>query len=142
MNKLTLNKNQFMKKSIFIRTAAIGVFSFFILAGCNKESINENKTTNSSNSGSSLVAGDDPEGYGSVTGTILPPDAKATVYLYGNVTLKLFLSEKGEILPNSVPAGDYDVRIVPANTAYSVYVINDIRVTAGAVTDLGIITLK
>ena len=130
-----------MKKSIFIHTVLIAVFSAMLMISCNKETINENSSS-SSNSGSSLVAGDDPEGNGSIAGTILPPDAKPTVYLYGNVTLKLFVSEKGEILPNSVPAGDYDVRIVPANTNYSVYIINDIKVTAGVVTNLEIITLK
>ena len=131
-----------MKKSIFNNAVLIAVFSAMLMISCNKETINENSSTGSNNNGSSLVAGDDPEGNGSISGTILPPDAKATIYLNGNVTLKLFLSEKGEILPNSVPAGDYDVRIVPANTNYSVYIINDIRVAAGAVTDLGTITLK
>ena len=131
-----------MKKSIFNNAVLIAVFSAMLMISCNKETINENSSTSSNNNGSSLVAGDDPEGNGSISGTILPPDAKATIYLNGNVTLKLFLSEKGEILPNSVPAGDYDVRIVPANTNYSVYIINDIRVAAGAVTDLGTITLK
>ena len=131
-----------MKKSIFNNAVLIAVFSAMLMISCNKETINENSSTGSNNNGSSLVAGDDPEGSGSISGTILPPDAKATIYLNGNVTLKLFLSEKGEILPNSVPAGDYDVRIVPANTSYSVYIINDIRVAAGAVTNLGTITLK
>jgi hypothetical protein len=131
-----------MKKSIFNNAVLIAVFSAMLMISCNKETINENSSTGSNNNGSSLVAGDDPEGNGSISGTILPPDAKATIYLNGNVTLKLFLSEKGEILPNSVPAGDYDVRIVPANTNYSVYIINDIRVTAGAVTNLGTITLQ
>jgi len=131
-----------MKKSIFNNAVLIAVFSAMLMISCNKETINDNSSTGSNNNGSSLVAGDDPEGNGSISGTILPPDAKATIYLNGNVTLKLFLSEKGEILPNSVPAGDYDVRIVPANTNYSVYIINDIRVAAGAVTDLGTITLK
>ena len=131
-----------MKKSIFNNAVLIAVFSAMLMISCNKETINDNSSTGSNNNGSSLVAGDDPEGSGSISGTILPPDAKATIYLNGNVTLKLFLSEKGEILPNSVPAGDYDVRIVPANTNYSVYIINDIRVTAGAVTNLGTITLQ
>ena len=89
-----------------------------------------------------MVAGDDSKGNGSISGTILPPEAKPTIYLNGNETLKLYVSDKGEILPNSVPAGDYDVRIVPANTNYGVGIINDIRVTANAVTDLGTISLK
>ena len=130
-----------MKKSTFIHTILVTAFSLILMISCKKETLNENNS-NSSNNGSGLVASDDEEGYGSISGIILPPDAKATIYLYGNTTLKLLLSEKGEILPNSVPAGEYDVRIVPANTNYSVYIINDIRVASGAVTDLETITLK
>jgi hypothetical protein len=127
-------------KKLIIRTAAIGVFTLIILAGCSKETVKENNSNN--NNGSGLVAGDEPNGQGSVTGVILPADAKAVVYLNGNSSVKLFLSEKGEILPNTVPAGDYDVRIEPANTAYSIYVINDIRITDGEVTNLGTVILQ
>jgi hypothetical protein len=129
-----------MKKSLTIRTAAIGVLTLIILAGCSKETVKENNSNN--NNGSGLVAGDDPQGSGSVTGIVLPPEAKATVYLNGNISTKLFLSDKGEILPNTVPAGDYDVRIVPANTSYSIYVINDIRIADGEVTNLGTVILQ
>lgn len=128
-----------MKKSIFIQLLSLAAF-VLIVTSCNKEAVNQNETQGSTGSG--LTGENDPNGTGSLAGTILPPEANVTIYLKSNIQVKVFVSDKGEILPNSIPAGDYDLSIVPANPAYSVYVINDIDIKANQVTNLGTIYLK
>jgi hypothetical protein len=129
-----------MKKSIFIQLLSVAAF-VLIAASCNKEAINQNESTNGS-TGPSLVGENEPNGTGSLAGTILPPEANVVIYLKGNNEAKVFVNEKGEILPNSIPAGHYTLTIVPSNPAYSAMVINDIEIKAGEVHNLGTIWLK
>ena len=131
-------KNKVMKKSVFAIVFSGCILLIIALTGCSKADIVKNAEDNSSVSdGTSEVVASS----GSVKGTVLPPEAQAKISMIGNSSVILFLSEKGEILPNTVPAGDYTVMIQPSNEAYGSYVINDIRVISGAVTDLGTIVL-
>ena len=84
----------------------------------------------------------DIQRFGSMTGTILPIDTEAKVYLSGAASIELIVDSTGMILPKQLPEGEYTVDIAPANYYYGSYTISNVFVYADSVSNLGTITLE
>ena len=83
----------------------------------------------------------DEQKSGMITGIILPIDAQARIYLSGAASLELTADSTGAILPQQVPAGEYEIDIIPGNYYYGTFSISNIIVAADSLTSLGTITL-
>lgn len=83
----------------------------------------------------------DEQKAGTITGIVLPIDAQARVYLSNAASIQLLVDSTGTIQPQEVPAGEYEVNIIPDVYYYGTYSISNVVVAAGSVTNLGTITL-
>lgn len=87
--------------------------------------------------------GDEVE-VGSISGTIEPLDADATVYaiMEDDTSGSTMPNDEGAFLLEGLEEGMYNVSIDAANEQYNDSTITDVNVEAGDETDLGIITLE
>lgn len=81
---------------------------------------------------------------GSISGQVLPLDAQPTIWIfYGTDTVTTYTDLQGFFKLMALPAGLYDVNIIPADTLiYRDTTITDIQVIANQDTDIGTITLE
>ena len=136
-----------MKKSFFVQ----GIAWLCIFVGCTKDSVMpvapDNTMLHASKKKSLRKApnfGDlytDEQNSGMITGIILPIDAQGRIYLSGAASLELSADSTGAILPQLVPAGEYEIDIIPGNYYYGYYSISNVVVAADSVINLGTITL-
>ena len=125
----------------------IGLFTF---AGCVKDNIlspasgQQALSRKSLNFTGFILPESNTMKYGTITGIILPPDAKGRVFLFSNAsTIELDLDDKdGSIKKSDVPVGEYSVYVQPENLNYYDYMIEGIIVNPNLSTDIGTITLQ
>lgn len=81
---------------------------------------------------------------GSISGKVLPVDAQPTIWtIYGTDTVTTYTDLQGFFKLMALPAGLYDVNIIPADTMiYRDTVITNVQVVANQNTDIGTITLQ
>jgi hypothetical protein len=80
---------------------------------------------------------------GSISGQVLPTDALATVFTTtGADTVTTYPDDDGFFKLMALPEGNYDVEIFPSNPAYKDTVIQNINVTAGQDTNIGLVELN
>jgi len=136
-----------MKKLLFLITA----ITVIAIVSCSKES---NPTTNADNvpnknplqDTNSIHQGSDPKAthlFGSITGYILPYDAKVDFRIYNKKFLskKYATDEDGFFRADSLVEGIYDLAIY-CKPNYKDTVISDIIVKGNLVTNIGIIQLR
>ena len=140
-----------MKKIFLMQWIAIVIFCIAVSGGCTKDDVipqpdnNILHTSKKKSLGKAPNLGDlytDIPRFGSMTGTVLPIDAEAKVYLSGAASMELIVDSTGMILPKQLPEGDYTVDIAPANYYYASYTISNVFVYADSVLNLGTITLE
>ena len=136
-----------MKKIILIQYAAIGILYLLLCTGCVKDHVLPPAADSNLLSRKALNVGGfitditNTTKKGKVTGTILPLEANARLFLMGSTTIELPLDGTGAINNNEVSAGIYSVYIEPTNYSYLDYTIDNVTVNAGLTTDLGTIIL-
>ncbi len=81
---------------------------------------------------------------GSISGQVLPLEAQPTIWtVYGTDTITTYTNLQGFFKLMALPAGLYDVNIIPADTViYMDTTITNVQVIANQDTDLGTITLE
>jgi len=81
---------------------------------------------------------------GSISGQVLPLDAQPTIWtFYGIDTVTTYTDLQGFFKLMALPAGLYDVNIVPADTlVYRDTTITNVQVMADQDTDIGTVTLE
>ena len=80
---------------------------------------------------------------GRISGQVIPTDADATVWtLAGADTVTTFPDSEGFFSLMALPEGTYDVHVDPNNIAYSDTVVTNVDVSAGNITDIGVIDLN
>ena len=81
---------------------------------------------------------------GSISGQVLPLDAQPTIWtVYGTDTVTTYADLQGFFKLMALPAGLYDVNIIPADTLmYRDTTITDVQVMANQDTDLGTVILE
>ena len=137
-----------MKKIILIQYAAIGILYLLLSTGCVKDNVLAPAADSDVSSRKALELGGfitdliNAPTHGRVKGTILPPEAKARLFLIGSTTIELPLDSNGAIISNDVPTGNYSVYIEPGDYTYQDYLIENVTVNAGLLTDLGTIILE
>lgn len=141
-----------MKKIILMQWIAIVIFCVAVCDGCTKDDVIPQPGNNISNTSKikSLrkapnlgdLYTDATQKFGSMTGTILPIEAEARIYLSGAASIELIVDSAGMILPKQLPEGEYKVDITPANYYYAGYPILNVFVYADSVSNLGTITLE
>jgi len=79
---------------------------------------------------------------GSISGQVLPGEADAEIStLVGTDTVSTVPNSEGFFSLMTLPAGTYNVNIIPNNLAYKDTTISNVQVTAGHDTNIGVITL-
>jgi Domain of unknown function (DUF4382) len=81
---------------------------------------------------------------GSISGHILPLEAQPTIWtVYGTDTITTFTDLQGFFKLMALPAGLYDVNIIPSDTlVYRDTTITDVQVIVNQDTDIGTVTLE
>ena len=81
---------------------------------------------------------------GSISGQVLPLEAQPTIWtVYGTDTITTYTNLQGFFKLMALPAGLYDVNIIPADTViYMDTTITNVQVIANQDTDIGTITLE
>ena len=81
---------------------------------------------------------------GSISGQVLPLDAQPTIWtVYGTDTVTTYTDLQGFFKLMALPAGLYDVNIIPADTLmYRDTTITDVQVMANQDTDIGTVILE
>lgn len=81
---------------------------------------------------------------GSISGQVLPLDAQPTIWtVYGTDTVTTYADLQGFFKLMALPAGLYDVNIIPADTLmYRDTTITDVQVMANQDTDIGTVILE
>ena len=129
----------------------IVIFCIAVCGGCTKDNVIPQPDSNLSHTSKKKSLGKAPnfadiytdiQKFGSITGTILPIDAEAKVYLSGAASIELIVDSTGMILPKQLPEGEYTVDIAPANYYYSSYTISNVFVYSDSVLNLGTVTLE
>jgi hypothetical protein len=78
---------------------------------------------------------------GSIKGTIIPPEINCSVSASGNgFTYTTYCDGDGNFLLQGIPSGSYEITLTPELPFFPVS-FNNVSVTVGAVTDLGLISL-
>ena len=141
-----------MKKLFLLPAIAIAVSCLLVFAGCTKDNVmpmaSDSAIPNDSKKKSMRKApnfGDlytDEQKSGMITGVILPIDAEARVFLSNAASIELLVDSTGTIQSQQVPAGEYNVDIIPGNYYYGSYSISNIIVASDSATNLGTITLE
>ena len=79
---------------------------------------------------------------GSISGQVLPVEADAEISTpVGTDTVSTVPNSEGFFSLMTLPAGTYNVNIIPNNLAYKDTTISNVQVTAGHDTNIGVITL-
>jgi hypothetical protein len=81
---------------------------------------------------------------GSISGQVLPLDALPTIWtVYGTDTVTTYTDLQGFFKLMALPAGLYDVNIIPADTLmYRDTVVTGVQVIANTDTDIGTVALE
>ena len=80
---------------------------------------------------------------GTVSGQVLPANAQATVFTtIGADTVSTYPDSEGFFKLMALPAGNYNIEILPGNNAYKDTVISSINVVENQNTDIGVIELN
>ena len=81
---------------------------------------------------------------GTISGTVLPGSAQSVVMtLVGEDTVSTFCSPlAGSFLLSAMPAGIYDLTIIPLDITYRDTIVVDVQVTALQSTNIGTIQLS
>src|SRR6185503_12006185 len=139
-----------MKKFIFLPALLLPSFLIFLLVGCSKD-----KSALSPSNNDALSAENSSARFGNwgfVTGVILPLRAEVNIAIFNDkITIKEFYYTKdGQFRVDRIPPGIYTIVITylrPGDNPetgitpneIAEYTVTDIKVTAGRVTDIGII---
>jgi hypothetical protein len=87
---------------------------------------------------------DDYDENGGLTGTVTPPEAQATVNVIsgGDVVASVEADPStGAFEISDLPAGTYDIEVIPGAENYDIAEVTDVAVDAGESTDVGNISL-
>jgi len=142
-----------MKKFIFLPALLLPSFLIFLLVGCSKD-----KSALSPSNNDAISAENTSTRFGNwgfVTGMILPLRAEVSIATFNDkITIKEFYYTKdGQFRVDRIPPGIYTIVITylrPGDNPetgitpneIAEYTVTDIKVTAGRVTDIGIIKLR
>lgn len=134
-------------KKIFLSPFAVVVtfFCLFIHSGCKKDVIQlpvgdiETASIRVNNL-QGFILSEATANSGSISGIVIPLEAKPKIFLYSTTTSELSLDNNGAFYKN-IPPGVYSIDIFPENLEYMGYYTGEFVVSSGVTTNLGTLML-